>query len=70
METRFVIHRECCAGSVEARVIALDSNDTVRVIVGVGSGQLDGGVHQTWPLADLPPDLRLPNTVFWVTLSG
>jgi hypothetical protein len=51
-------------------VIAKLQPRTWRVIVGVGVGQLDGGVEQDWPEDDLPSDVRKPNAVFFVTLAG
>jgi hypothetical protein len=60
-----VVHREWVAGSAEARVIYLPSRDIVRVRIGDGVGQLDGGFDQTFASELIPNDLRRPNAVFW-----
>ncbi|MFF2555172.1 hypothetical protein ACFVUS_29505 [Nocardia sp. NPDC058058] len=38
-----------------------------RVIVGVGNGHLDGGVHQDWLDEDMPREIRRPNAFFYIT---
>src|SRR5262245_43468186 len=48
------------------RVIGIMGADSIRVIVGPGVGLMDGGSHQTWPLDSVPPDLRFPNSEFFL----
>ncbi|MFF2554382.1 hypothetical protein ACFVUS_25500 [Nocardia sp. NPDC058058] len=38
-----------------------------RVIVGVGNGHLDSGVHQDWLDEDMPREIRRPNAFFYIT---
>ena len=40
------------------------SPGTWRVIIGPGVGLMDGGSHQTWPEAWVPPSERRPNGEF------
>lgn len=61
------VHRERVAGSVEVRVIFVESPSAIRVVVGPGVGHLDGGIEQTWNAEDVPVDLRRPGATFWVT---
>jgi hypothetical protein len=60
-----VVHRQWVAGSVEARVIYLPSRTTVRLRIGEGVGQLNGGFDETFPAEMVPNDLLRPNAVFW-----
>ncbi len=65
-----VVHRAPVPASVEVRVIFVESPTAVRVLVGPGVGQLDGGLEQTWDAKDVPIDLRRPGAVFWMTRPG
>jgi len=49
------------------RVIGIVEHGAIRVIVGPGDGMLDGGSEQSWPIDDVPSDLRFPNTEFFLT---
>ncbi|MEU6832125.1 hypothetical protein ABZ894_26045 [Nocardia beijingensis] len=55
------------ANLYQARVIGKLQPRTWRVIVGVGVGQLDGGVEQDWLDEDMPYEIRRPNAFFYVT---
>ena len=62
-----VIHRHPVDGATEARVIFVESANALRVLIGPGIGQLDGGVEMTLPTELIPADFRRPNAVFWIT---
>ena len=57
---------ECC---VSAIVLGRVLDATIRIILGPGEGQLDGGIHTEVPLDKVPPDLRMPNTELEVILK-
>lgn len=62
----FTVYREPVACGIECVVLFVES----RELVGVGVGQLDGGIHESWPAETIPLDLRRPNARFWIVLSG
>jgi hypothetical protein len=47
---------------VRAKVLGRVQDETLRIILGPGEGQLDGGVHVEVQLALVPAELRVPNT--------
>ncbi len=49
---------------VVVRVIGLLGAGYVRVVVGPGIGQLDGGIEQDWRLEWVPLEARFPNREF------
>lgn len=61
-----LVHRKWIQGAVQVRVLYVESRSRVRVVVGAGVGQLDGGIEQTFDAADVPEDLQRPNAVFWI----
>ena len=66
---KYVVHTRDVPGGVPCRVIAKLQPKTWRVIVGVGVGQLDGGIEHDWAEDDLPHEARRPNATFFVTLA-
>ena len=51
---------------MRARTVASFSAGTIRILVGVGHGQLDGGVPFEVSADSVPADFRMPNTEFYV----
>ncbi len=41
----------------------------MRIILLPGYGQADGGVPRDVPMAKIPFELRMPNTLLWITLD-
>ncbi len=58
--------KSCGPIRILVRVIGCLEPGTIRVIVGPGFGMLDGGSEQTWPIDQVPADLRLPNAEFYL----
>lgn len=52
------------------RVLGRLSEGTIRVLVWPGKGMADGGIPMEFPLEVIPPDLRTPNTEFFVIFAG
>jgi len=54
---------------VPARVLACLSRDTITVILYPNVGLADGGSKITLPIEAVPPDLRMPNSEFYVVFD-
>jgi hypothetical protein len=54
---------------VRAVVLGRVQEESLRIILGPGQGQLDGGTPIEVPLAQVPPALRMPNTEVEVMLA-
>ncbi len=52
---------------VLVRVIGCLSPGYMRVVVGPGVGQLNGGLEQDWPVEFVPAEARFPNREFRVS---
>lgn len=66
----FEIHEDDAPGRIPCQVIAKTGARTWRVVVGVGEGHLDGGVHHDVDEGALPSTLRAPNAQFFVSIVG
>jgi hypothetical protein len=63
----YLVHLTDVAGSVPCRVIAKLQPQAWRVVVGVGIGQLDGGMEIDLDEEELPTEVRRPNAEFYIT---
>ena len=54
---------------VRSRVIGCLEDGLVTVLLGVGFGQLDGGIPTPIPAALIPPNLRMPNAEFYLVIQ-
>ena len=54
---------------VPAIVLGRVQEWTLRILLGPGQGQLDGGAPWEVPLELVPPELRMPNTELEVMLD-
>lgn len=52
-----------------ARVLGYVSPNYLRIIMAPGVGLADGGIHNDLPLELVPPELRIPNSEFFVYLD-
>ena len=51
---------------VPAVVFASLQAGELRLILHPGAGLADGGVPRDVPIAQIPPELRMPNTPLWI----
>jgi hypothetical protein len=54
---------------VPASVFAALAPGTLRLTLFPGLGMADGGIPLDVPVEDIPPDLRMPNTLLWLELN-
>jgi hypothetical protein len=52
-----------------AKVLAALAPGTVDVVLAPGEGMADGGNPSSIATAKVPPDLRTPNSEFWVVID-
>jgi hypothetical protein len=51
---------------VPAVVLASLQPGEIRLILHPGAGLADGGAPRDVPVAQIPPELRMPNTPLWI----
>jgi hypothetical protein len=63
------MHQDKCRHRVHAEVLGCLRPGELRIVVLPGYGLADGGAHWDVPLAIVPFECRMPNTLLWITFE-